>query len=113
MVLEVDSNNMRVLLLNGHPFFKFKKPDDYFEKQFLYFEALRFCHLHETTTEITTDFLIENLKGKRTSYFLEKDHLFWLPEERKFLGKFITTKICNKIRFVNILNFKSNFWAGT
>lgn len=113
MILEVDNNNMRVLLLNGCPFFKFKKPSDYFEKQFLYFEALRFCHLHEATMEITTDFLIENLKGKRVSYFIDKDGLFYHPTDKKFIGKFTTTKICNKIRFVNVLNFKSNFWSGS
>ena len=113
MIMEVDSNNMRVLLLNKQPFFKFKKPSDFIEKQFFYFEALRFCHLHLTTMGITTDFLIENLKGKRVSYFLDKEELFYHPVDKKFLGKFITNKICNKIRFVNVLNFKSNFWSGS
>lgn len=112
MRLEVDNSNMRILLLNATPFFKFKKPQDFFEKQFLYFEAQRFCYLHESTIEVPTDKLIEDLRDKRISYILEDNDLFYAPKDKKFLGKFVTNKICNKIRFVHILNFKSNFWLG-
>lgn len=109
--MEIDDDNMRILLLNGSPFFKFKKPENLHEKQYFYFEAQRFCYLHQSTLHISTDKLMDLVK-KPVSYWIDDDRLIYHPVDKKIIGKFITTKTCNKIRFVNVLNFKSRFWCG-
>jgi len=112
MILDVDKNNMRILILDNHPFFKFRKPEDFKEKEFLFFEAKRFCFLHSDTVSMPTDILIFEANKRPQSYILDNQKLFYGPD-KKFIGNFLTKKVCNKIRFVHILNYKSNFWCGS
>ncbi len=110
--MEIDPDNMRILLLNKSPFFRFRKPETFHEKNYFYYEAQRFCYLYQSTILVTTDKLMEMVK-KPISYWIdENDHLFYHNSDKKLIGKFITNKTCNKIRFVNVLNFKSRFWCG-
>jgi hypothetical protein len=111
MLLRVDENNMRVLILDNQPFFKFKKPENYKEKEFLFFEGKRFCFLHADTASMPTDILIFEANKRPQSYVLDDQKLFYNPD-KKLIGTFLTKKICNKIRFTHILNYKSGFWSG-
>jgi hypothetical protein len=112
MQLNIDDNNMRILVLDNHPFFKFRKPETFMDKTFLFFEAKRFCFLHADTVSIPTDILIFETEKRPKSYFLDEHSLIYGPD-KKIVGKFLTKKVCNKIRFVHILNYKSNFWSGS
>lgn len=110
--MEIDAKNMRVLLLDNSPFFQFKKPETFHEKQYFYFEAQRFCYLHECAKEIPTHELMNILIKTSVSYWIESENLFYHPVDKKFIGKFVTTKTCNKLRFIEILNLNSKNWCG-
>ena len=110
-MLEINSDNLRILLLDGLNFFEFKAAADYKEKSFLFHEAKRFCHLYKST-EIPTHEILA-LPKKPFSYWCdENENLFYYPPDRKLIGKFLTNRVCAKIRLINILNLKSNFWSG-
>ena len=111
-IMRIDPDNMRVILLNGHKFFKFKKPETFPEKQWLYFEAQRYCYLHESNAHLSTDKILEMSKKPFSYWTDENDNLFYHPLDKKFIGKFVTNKTCNKVRFLNILNIKSGYWCG-
>ena len=109
--MKIDPDNMRILILNDSPFFKFFKPKTLDEKHFLFFEAKRFCWIHLSAEEFTTNQILKEIDGKRRSYFLEDDKLFYAPNSAN-IGKFLTSKVTHKTRFVWALNWKTNFYCG-
>jgi len=102
----ISQESMRLLTLDGLPFFEFFQPRTLEEKTFFLFEAERFCWINEVTKEISACEIFKEIERKHRQYILEHNKLIYTGYDLP-LGIFKTTKIARKVKFVWALNLKT------
>ena len=105
-MLKNSEENMRILLLNNTPFFEFSVPENLQQKQFFFFESLRFVEVFNKNQK--TNIFYENLQKPLSTKKYKKtknDELFDI-HAKMIVGKFLTNKTLLNLKFVFFLNFQ-------